>query len=244
MAGMEYRPKGAKPGFDATAYQADMAKLGGNWAFAGMVTMFRQPHTHDSDGAAVVFLGLPWDGTAMTRSGQRYGPRAVRDESTYVLEEMDYTLFDRIRFVDYGDAFFHNGHLGDFLDQAQKTVALILGSGASLLAAGGDHLIPLPIVRALAAKLGRPLALVHFDAHQDNWDVMPYSWGGSWAQELVDEGCVDAARSVQLGIRTVEVPLYPGAAPAPSSRPRSASTRGHSPRPPGSWRSSATRPCT
>ena len=209
MTEMDYDPKGAKPHFDRDAYVRDMAKLGGNWAFAGMVTMFRQPHTHDIDGADVVFLGLPWDGTAMTRSGQRYGPRAIRDESTYVLEEMDYTLFDRIRFVDYGDAFFHNGNMFDFLDQAEKTVATILASGASLLAAGGDHLIPLPIVRAFAKRLGRPLALVHLDAHQDNWDVMPYSWGGSWAQELVDEGCVDPARSVQLGIRTPEVPLYP-----------------------------------
>ena len=210
MGEMEYRPRGAKPHFDGEAYRRDMAKLGGNWAYAGMVTMFRQPHSHDIGGADVVFLGLPWDGSAMTRSGQRYGPRAIRDESTYVLEEMDYTLFDRIRFVDYGDVFFHNGNMFDFLDQAELVTARILESGASLLAAGGDHLIPLPIVRAFAKRLGRPLSLVHFDAHQDNWDVMPYSWGGSWARELVDEGCVDATRSVQLGIRTVEVPLYPG----------------------------------
>ena len=145
----------------------------------------------------------------MNRAGQRFGPRALRDESTYVLEEMDYTLFDRTSFVDYGDVFFHNGNMFDFLDQAERAVATILASGASLLASGGDHLIPLPIVRAFAKRLGRPLSLVHFDAHLDNWDVMPYSWGGSWARELVDEGCIDPGRSVQLGIRTVEVPLYP-----------------------------------
>jgi guanidinobutyrase len=135
----------------------DVAKLGGNWAFAGMVTVFRQPHTHDIAGADVVFLGLPWDGTAMTRSGRRFGPRAIRDESTYELEEMGSTLFDRVRFVDHGHAFFHNGHLFDALDQAEHTVATILASAASLLAAGGDHLIPLPIVRAFAKRLGRPL---------------------------------------------------------------------------------------
>ena len=112
MTGMDYRPQGAKPHFDAESYQRDMAKLGGNWSYAGMVTMFRQPHTHDIDGADVVFLGLPWDGTAMNRSGQRFGPRAIRDESVYVLQEVDYTLFD-------------------FLDQAEKTVAMVLESGAS-----------------------------------------------------------------------------------------------------------------
>lgn len=210
---MDYRPRHAKPHFDAEAYSRDMAKLGGNWSFAGMVTMFRQPHTRDIAGADVVFLGLPWDGTAMNRSGQRYGPRVIREESAYVLEEMDYTLFDRIRFLDYGDAFFHNGNTDDFLDQAERTVATILESGASLLVAGGDHLIPLPVVRAFAKRLGQPLSLVHFDAHLDNWDVMPYSWGGSWATELADEGCIDPARSVQLGIRTVDVPLYSTEAP-------------------------------
>ena len=51
--GMGYRPKGAKPHFDAASYSQDMARLGGNWSFAGMVTMFRQPHTHEIDGADI-----------------------------------------------------------------------------------------------------------------------------------------------------------------------------------------------
>ena len=35
------------------------------------------------------------------------------------------------READYGDAFFHNGNMFDFLDQAEKTVAMVLESGAS-----------------------------------------------------------------------------------------------------------------
>ena len=32
---------------------------------------------------------------------------------------------------------------------------------------------------------------------------------GRWGKGLVDEGCVDPARSVQLGIRSLDVPAYP-----------------------------------
>ena len=38
---------------------------------------------------------------------------------------------------------------------------------------------------------------------------MPYSWGGSWGKELVDEEVCGPSHSVQLGIRTVDVPMFP-----------------------------------
>ena len=109
----------------------------------------------------------------MNRRGSASGPARCATSSTYVLRGEDFTLFDRTRCVDYGDVFFHTGNMFDFLDQAERTVATILAAGASLLAFGGDHLIPLPIVRAYAKQLGRPLSLVHFDAHLDNWDMLP-----------------------------------------------------------------------
>lgn len=91
-----------------------------------------------------------------------------------------------------------------FLEQAELTVAAILAGGARVIAFGGDHMIPLPIVRAYGKHLGRPLSLVHCDGQFDNWDTFPYSWGGSWVAELADEGFLDLERSVQLGIRMVE----------------------------------------
>jgi agmatinase len=139
----------------------------------------------------------------MNRSGQRFGPRALRETTVYVMEEEDFTLFQRLRCVDYGDLFFHAGNMFDFLEQGERTVATILAAGARVVTFGGDHMIPLPIVRAYAKHLGAPLSLLHFDGHFDNWDTFPYSWGGSWVTELANEGCVDLAHSVQLGIRMV-----------------------------------------
>src|SRR3546814_5867516 len=38
----------------------------------------------------------------------------------------------------------------------------------TLFRSGGDHLVSLPIMRALAKD--RPIGMVHFDAHTDMWD--------------------------------------------------------------------------
>jgi arginase family enzyme len=200
---MDYRPKDAKPHFDPAAFVRDMEMIGGHFPYAGILTFFRQPHTRDLTAVDVAFLGLPWDGTPMNRSGQRFGPRALRETSAYVVQEEDFTVFERVRCVDYGDLFFHAGNMFDFLDQAEKTVGEILAAGARVISFGGDHMIPLPIVRAYAKRFGKPLSLIHFDGHFDNWDTFPYSWGGSWVTELADEGCIDLSRSVQLGIRMV-----------------------------------------
>jgi agmatinase len=203
MTEMDYQPSHAKPHFDSAAFASDMEKVGGHFPYAGILTFFRQPHTRDLKGVDVAFLGFPWDGTPMNRSGQRFGPRALRETSVYVMQEEDFTIFDRVRCVDFGDVFFHAGNMFDFLEQAEKTVRTILEAGARVITFGGDHMIPLPIVRAYAGHLGKPLSLIHFDGHFDNWDTMPYSWGGSWVAELATEGCVDLSRSAQLGIRMV-----------------------------------------
>lgn len=50
--------------------------------------------------------------------------------------------------VDYGDVLFHPGNLWDYLDQTEKVVSQILKGETSGFACGGDHSIPIPIVRA------------------------------------------------------------------------------------------------
>jgi agmatinase len=73
-----------------------------------------------------------------------------------------------------------------------------------LVALGGDHTITLGLLRALAARRGEPLALVHFDAHVDTW---PDSFGqrfghGSPFYHAIEEGLIDPHRTVQVGIRS------------------------------------------
>jgi agmatinase len=69
---------------------------------------------------------------------------------------------------------------------------------------GGDHSITLPLLRAYRAQHGRPLALIHFDAHCDTWPDHSGepSGHGTWLREAIDEGLVDPALTVQFGIRS------------------------------------------
>ena len=69
------------------------------------------------------------------------------------------------------------------------------------LSAGGDHSISLPILRAIAAD--RPVGMVHIDAHTDTCDEelgSRFSHGTPF-RRAVEEGLLDATRTVQIGIR-------------------------------------------
>jgi guanidinopropionase len=70
------------------------------------------------------------------------------------------------------------------------------------LSAGGDHLITLPIFRAIARE--RPVGMVHVDAHSDTNDRYfgdnAYTHGTPF-RRAVEEGLLDPKRTVQIGIR-------------------------------------------
>jgi agmatinase len=71
-----------------------------------------------------------------------------------------------------------------------------------LLTLGGDHSITYSLLKLHAAKSG-PLALVQFDAHQDTWNPDPHRIDhGSFVARAVNDGLIDPARSIQVGIRT------------------------------------------
>ena len=45
----------------------------------------------------------------------------------------------------------------------------ILASGARMLTFGGDHYVTYPLLQAHVERFGKPLSLIHFDAHSDTW---------------------------------------------------------------------------
>ena len=69
------------------------------------------------------------------------------------------------------------------------------------IACGGDHTIPLPILRALAKD--RPVGMLHFDAHADTLDELCGSKinHATFLRRGNEEGLVDAARVIQIGMR-------------------------------------------
>jgi agmatinase len=69
------------------------------------------------------------------------------------------------------------------------------------LAAGGDHSMTLPILKALGRD--RPLGLVHIDAHGDvsgAYEGTKFHHGGPF-REAVLAGVLDPRRTIQIGLR-------------------------------------------
>ncbi len=174
--------------------------------YAGALSFMRRRYSKDVEGADAVVLGIPFDAAVSNRPGARFGPQAIRRASAIFDNDPQYPfardLFEAMAVVDYGDVLLDYGNHQKTPGLIEETAAAIIASGAFLLSLGGDHFVTWPLLKAHAAKHG-PLALVHFDAHQDTWeDDGERIDHGSFAARAVREGVIDAAHSIQIGIRT------------------------------------------
>lgn len=174
--------------------------------YAGIATFGRQPHSRELSGADVAILGVPYDSSTSYRSGCRFGPRAIREQSLLLWgynNAQKVSPFQTLKVIDYGDVDVVPPDIVATHKAIQETAARIVNAGVTLLTLGGDHSISLPLLRAHAALHG-PVALVHFDAHPDTWDCeyagQPLSHGTPF-RRAIDEGLIDTSAYVQIGIR-------------------------------------------
>jgi guanidinopropionase len=175
--------------------------------FSGISTFMRLPHITDpaAHGIEIGLIGVPWDGGTTNRAGARHGPRQIRDLSTMVRNVHHRTRikpFELARCADLGDVAVNPIDLDDTMARIEAFFAGVHGAGVVPLSAGGDHLITLPIMRALARE--RPVGMVHFDAHTDTWDRYfgeNYYTHGTPFRRAIEEGLLDPKRTVQIGIR-------------------------------------------
>jgi agmatinase len=177
--------------------------------FAQPATFMRLPHQTDLAGVDVAILGVPFDSGTSYRSGARLGPREIRAQSSLIRPYSYFqkvSPFERLTIVDAGDVDAQPVGIDGAFAAIQEGVARVLRAGAMPLVVGGDHSISLPCLRAAAAAHGR-LALIQFDAHIDTWG--DYFGGkyfhGSPFRRAIEEGLIDPARYVQVGIRG---PMY------------------------------------
>ena len=173
--------------------------------YTGVATFMRAPVTDDLSGVDVGLVGVPFDGGVTNRTGARHGPRAIRDQSTLMRRINQATGIEPAalaRIADVGDAWIASPfHLEGSLDEIRLSYERLHGAGVVPVSAGGDHSITLPILRAIAAD--RPVGMVHFDAHCDTGDDYQGSrfHHGAPFRRAVEEGLLDPARTVQIGIR-------------------------------------------
>jgi guanidinopropionase len=173
--------------------------------YAGIASFMRLPIVSDARGLDVALLGVPFDGGTTNRAGARHGPREIRSQSSLIRRVHHVSgaaPYDRLRVADIGDAPVNPIDLRESLLGIESFVSAVHRHGAAPISAGGDHLVTLPILRALARE--RPVGMIHFDAHSDTNDTYfgdhPYTHGSPF-RRAVEEGLLDPARIVQIGIR-------------------------------------------
>lgn len=173
--------------------------------FSGPSTMMRLPSQPTAQGLDACFVGIGMDIGTSHRSGTRFGPRQIRQESAMIRPYNMRTRispFDRIQVADIGDVPINTFNLGKSVEIIEAFYDSVLAHDAVPFTMGGDHTIVLPIVRAMAKKHG-PVGVIHVDAHADVNDEM---FGekiahGTPFRRMVEEGLVVPDKVVQIGLR-------------------------------------------
>jgi agmatinase len=176
-------------------------------AYGGVLSFLRRKYTRDLSGVDVAVTGIPLDVATTFRPGARLGPAAVRAATVQLNERLypwGFGPCDHLSVIDYGDCPLDHHRPATIVPSIVEHARTIIASGATMLSLGGDHFITYPLLRAHVERYGRPLSLIHFDAHCDTWaDDDPDSLNhGTMFYKAIREGLIDPRRSVQIGIRT------------------------------------------
>ncbi|KAK3332454.1 arginase family-domain-containing protein [Cercophora scortea] len=209
-------------------------KWGFEYAFSGIGSFAHLKHvkclTTPSERFDIGIIGVPFDTATTYRPGARFGPRAIRQASSRQTSFRGFNPRANINpyqnwatILDCGDI--PVSPMDNAVALAQMTAAFVeLGQRGTvspllqkpkLITLGGDHSLALPALRALRQIHGRPLRVLHFDAHLDTWhpDKYPSAWPsdqahfnhGSMFWLAGNEGLLanaSAAPSVHAGLRT------------------------------------------
>ncbi len=149
--------------------------------------------------------GIAWDGSVTNRPGARFGPGAIR-QASHMLCDGIHPVFETTPhgvLGDAGDLALPNTSLQAMRDAMMPQVAQLLPAH-HMVWMGGDHSVTLPLLRAYKAWLGKPLAVIHFDAHCDTWTdhFGEPSGHGTWVYEAIREGLLVPECVTQIGIRS------------------------------------------
>ncbi|MDX1400548.1 MAG: agmatinase [Kiloniellales bacterium] len=173
----------------------------------------------DSLAADIAILGIPYGMPYRVderANDQSRAPDAIRQTKgllppSYTRNHYDFDLDGPLlagtgtRVVDCGNvtAILDDGR--EHYVRAEAAARKIFKSGATLISLGGDHGIPIPVMRALSeiASADDPIVLVHVDAHMDwrdevNGETEGYSSPIRRASEMDWIGEI-----VQIGIRGI-----------------------------------------
>lgn len=173
-------------------------------------TFMGVPFSKDARASQAVVMGIPFDcGTHPTRIGARYGPNAIREQSSLVRPfqppRSDFNPLQRLNVVDCGNVDVTSSIIDEAHDRIERAVSKVVGAGAIPVTMGGDGAVTLPQLRALHQH-HPDLVVLHIDAHTDT-----YPGDGNGLHEryntattftrAAEEKIVDTRNSVHVGPR-------------------------------------------
>jgi guanidinopropionase len=172
--------------------------------FGDVATLLRAPRVPPGPGIDIALVGVPFDLGTNYRTGARGGPAAVREASRtirLVHPASKIAPFDLCEVADVGDVAINALDLAASLAAIEAFFRDLHGRHVTPIAVGGDHTIPLPILRVFAKD--RPVGLVQFDAHPDTLDTLMGTRinHATTFRRAVEEGLIDPQRTVQVGLR-------------------------------------------
>jgi guanidinopropionase len=172
--------------------------------YSEVATFMRAARTEIGPSVDIALAGVPLDLGATYRTGARQGPSGVREASRLIRQVNPTTGVSPYRLAnvaDVGDAPTHPLSIEKSVDLIEGFYRRIHDARAIPISIGGDHTIPLPILRAIAK--GRPAGLIQIDSHSDTFDEFMGTRinHATFVRRGVEEGLLDPKRIIQIGLR-------------------------------------------
>ncbi len=173
-----------------------LGNLGPHCSFLGLSSS-----ESDFESARAVLIPAPYDGTTTFRAGTREGPRAILaasreleffDEETctevyragvFTLDELPVNVFSPMEMV----------------RQVREACEFVIEKGKLPVLLGGEHLLSVGMVEALAARYSN-LMILHLDAHSD---LREEYQGSAYSNACAMRLALRHASLVQVGIRSL-----------------------------------------
>ena len=178
--------------------------------YAGIPTLLDAPYlpidmaNPDFGDLQVALVGVPMDLGVTNRNGSRFGPRALR--AIERIGPYNHVLgcapVFEMKVADIADVPFRSRFKLEMShEDIEAHFSRIVAAGVLPVAAGGDHSISHPILKAIGRD--RPVGMIHIDAHCDTsgeFDQCKFHHGGPFRNAVLD-GVLDPKRTIQIGIR-------------------------------------------
>src|SRR5882724_2913080 len=114
--------------------------------FGQIATFMLLPAVSSPAGLDVALMGIPYDGGVSYRPGARFGPRAVREQSSLIRSwhpVLKVHPFERLRVGDCGDIDVVPTSIEQTYAAITAKIDAVTAAGATPVCVGGDHSITL-----------------------------------------------------------------------------------------------------